>query len=364
MAFGIIEGIGLAVGAEAITLALPNPPLHRKLAKPSGPVVQGQPAPRCIGLGAGVVTMSTDDVYALVLKETGSQELQASTGKLGSRFREGLRASIDDEQVYLGLPSESQRVITPAGLSVVMNSGCIAEAHPPGATLHTVLSGTAPAVQGLTTIDARKVEEGDQSKTLSNVTLGAQAGQAIGTIVLGFKQGITEGVAQTFKAIAQFDPEPISKALLTIVGSIFDAIFQHHQQRVRIEHSVECAATPATNEALQSIEASVMSAHVLPEHGCQLLDHLYDSYKANLNQYGLIGRGSSSWACNSGCELLWNLTAVITKKKDRYLHLTDVACPPDYKTSVFAPRPTYVLASTVTSREQATDGHYGAGRRL
>jgi hypothetical protein len=352
MALGIIEGIGIGIGAEALFLSIPNNPLHLKLATAAAPDCP------CTMLGAGSVSLNTDQVFQAVLKETGAKDLQTSTGKLGTGFRDSLRKCIDDEQVYQSL--DADWVTTPSGLRIIVSRSCGASTQPPGALLHTLLPAGRQAIQGLNTIQAQAVESGSESSsTASNVSLGAASALALGSIVMGFQQGVLQGLATTMTTVAQFDPEPISRTILTIVGSIFGGIFQHHAQRVRVEHSVECAAVPSVNESLQSIDAAVMGGNVLPEHGTQLLDDLYTSFKSHLQSYGLIGRGSSSWSCNAGCELLWYLTGIITKKKDRFLRLTNVPCPPQPKKSLFAKQTTYVLANDVAMREQAVDAHYG-----
>jgi hypothetical protein len=131
----------------------------------------------------------------------------------------------------------------------------------------------SPATGGEISSIGQRLGSGGISK------IGAIAGPAlaIASIVLGFEEdGLIGGLANLLSTVAYFDPEPISRVILTVVGAVFGQIFAHHKQRVAIESAVECASTPAVSEAVATIEAAVMDGRIFPEHGSQLLDHLYN----------------------------------------------------------------------------------------
>lgn len=203
------------------------------------------------------------------------------------------------------------------------------------------------ALAGLNTINA-------------NVLQGQGTGAlAAASIVLGFEEdGVAGGIANTLQVVAKFDPEPITRTILTVVGQFFGSIFAKHRQRVAIENAVNCATSPAVTEALYTLEQAVMDGRIYPEHGMQLLDRLYDEFQAHLNSYGLIKRrfvwGDTSWACNAGCELLWYLQAIIVKKKDKFAHLTTVPCPGPPSVQIQAPQ-VYVSPGIRTVNEAAVD---------
>ena len=296
-----------------------------------------KPFRTCKGLiGGGWVPLSDAQILEIVKPPRNTwDELRNRGGDLIARFYSAMQQAIATEQIPFNV----------LGCNGVQSSQGRSKLY----------TNANQALAGLSTINASALK--------GTSRLEGSAALAGASIVLGFEEdGVLGGIANTLTQVAKFDPEPITRTILTVVGQFFGSIFAKHRQRVQTEQAVECATTPAVTESLYTLEQAVMDGRIYPEHGMQLLDRLYDEFQAHLNQYGLINRnlilGGGQWHCNAGCELLWYLQAIIVKKKDKFSHLTDVPCMPPPPVQIQAPT-VYVNPHLINRNNAAIDSMPG-----
>lgn len=156
-----------------------------------------------------------------------------------------------------------------------------------------------------------------------------QAQQALASGQLPFNQGSCKPTSQagavlssqagqvTLKFAGASGPAAPFLVVAGIGLAIFGALWKHHAQQVAKETAINCAATPAANEALRTIDNAVRSGQITPQQGIAALDQLYSDFRATVAP---VFRQSST-ACNWACGATGMLAAIITKWKSQYAEM-------------------------------------------
>lgn len=106
----------------------------------------------------------------------------------------------------------------------------------------------------------------------------------------------------------------------SIVG-LFSSIFGAHAAAVKNEQTLLCAAVPAANQALQTIQAAVSSGQINPAAGIQALQSLQAQFNAAVQKIRNGNDPTSSGQCNAACVMASELAAIIAMMTSQFQDL-------------------------------------------
>jgi len=131
------------------------------------------------------------------------------------------------------------------------------------------------------------------------------------------------GMAMKFVGPA-FGAGPIVGSIVlagALLSKVFGAILQHHAAAVKREQSILCAAVPAANDALSTIDQVLAAGQSTPQQASDALDQVVSGFSQATSAIRKGADPASSGECNAACVWLSALRAVVALKKSQYQDL-------------------------------------------
>ncbi len=125
------------------------------------------------------------------------------------------------------------------------------------------------------------------------------------------------GMAMKFVGPA-FGAGPIVGSIVlagALLSKVFGAILQHHAAAVKKEQSILCAAVPAANDALSTIDQVLAAGQSTPQQASDALDQVVSGFSQATSAIRKGADPASSGECNAACVWLSALRAVVARKK-------------------------------------------------
>lgn len=141
-----------------------------------------------------------------------------------------------------------------------------------------------------------------------------QSGTSVAGTALSIGGGLASSSAGLIAALsAASGPLAPAVAIGGMLVSLVGGIFTHHAQAVSVEQRDTCAAAPAANQALQTIDQYFYGGQATAAQCSSALDAILSNFRSMVAASYKVGP-----PCNWNCQMTRVLQAIVAKKKSIY----------------------------------------------